>query len=290
MYNYLFIINPRAGRFSTSKIGELIASHMEREGKTYKIVYTEKKKDATRLVIDNIDNYQVFVAVGGDGTIKEVAEGISISRRGILAVLPLGTGNDLAKVLYKTRELGKILNKITKNRISYIDTARVNKDYFFNIASLGYDAQVIVNYNKMEKFKGKFKYFLAVIYSLFNFKYREVSLKTEDFSYQGKITLLAIGNGKFYGGFFKVLPEAEIDDGYLHICLVKKISRIKIFFLAPFLIFGLHKPFKSYVVFLKAREVQVQSRDNFKLNLDGEIIEETSLARYFIGERIKIIY
>lgn len=290
MYNYLFIINPIAGKGKALRFIEYIERYMEENKLAYNLIYTEKTGQATGLVLENIEDYDVFVAVGGDGTIKEVAEGISKAGRGILASLPLGTGNDLAKVLYGGNNLEKALYKITHKPVRYIDVCRVNAGYFTNIGSIGFDAQVIVNYINMKKFSGRIKYFLAVVYSLFTFKYRNLKIDLDGEEYKGEITLLAMGNGSYYGGYFKVLPEAKLDDGFLHVCMVKKLGRLKIFLLAPFLLFGLHKPFKKYVKFYRVKNAKVTSKHKFYLNLDGEILESTNSANFYIGGKIPIIY
>lgn len=287
---YLFIINPKAGSGKTLKYIDTIKAYMKEKNLEYKIEMTKGKNHASDLVMENRDDFQVFVAVGGDGTNKEVAEGIIRAKKGILAILPLGTANDLAKVIYGRQNIRKILDRISLGEEKSIDVIRADDEYCFNIASVGFDAQVIVNYNNLKHFRGKIKYFIAVIYTIFNFKYRNLEIEIDGRKIKEQVTLLAMGNGKYYGEFFKILPDAKIDDGYLHICLIKKLSRLKIIFLAPILLVGKHKYLKKYAEFYKCEEILIISKEKIFLNLDGEIVENTKLAKLEIYGKMKIIY
>lgn len=287
---YLFIVNPKAGNGKALKSIGYINKYMSDKNLSFDFIYTEKPKDGIALVTENIDKYDIFVALGGDGTINEVAEGISINGKGILSIIPLGTGNDLAKVVYKKAKLKEVLDIITSGEIKEMDICRVNHGYFFNVASIGLDAQVIVNYNQLNRFKGKIKYIFSVFYTIFNFIYRNLEIDIDGKNYNREITLVAMGNGKYYGGFFKILPDANIDDGKLHICIVKKVDSCKIFFLAPLLLFGFHKNISKYVEISKCDKILIKSKKPYNLNLDGEILEKTRIAEIRIDGKIKVIY
>ncbi len=287
---YLFIVNPVAGSGRTKKYKDLIASYMDDRKLKYKIIETKNKGEATNLVHFYKDDYEVFVAVGGDGTIKEVAEGVYMAKK-TLAIIPLGTANDLAKALNLSSNINHNLDLITRSCPKTMDVGWVNSGFFLNIASLGYDSEVIVNYNKMDRLKSKVKYILAVIKTFFKFKAFKSKIFVDGKVHGGDLTLLAIGNGKYYGGYFKVLPESKLDDDFLHVCIVKDISKFKIFLLFPSIIFGKHINFKKYVKILKGREILVKSEEKFHINLDGEILEETDRAKFIIGrDKLKVIY
>mgnify|MGYP000908863069 FL=1 len=275
MDKILFIINPIAGGGKAEKLKPSIKKYMENVGLEYDIQLTKGPKDAIELGKSGIvKGYNTIVAVGGDGTVNEVAIGIIESGKGNLGIIPSGTGNDLARTLEIPFELEKALDIIIEGNKKEIDIGLVNNNLFLNIASIGLDSEVVKNTEKIKKrIRSKIAYGVGVINTLFKFRGKRVILEIDDHLIDRDISLVAVGNGKYYGGGFKILPMAIAEDGYFHVIVVNKASRIKLLVLFPSILFGKHTKFKNMVQVFKAKEIKVITEDKTYLNVDGEIYD-----------------
>lgn len=281
MDKLLFVINPIAGGGGTEKLIPAMRDMMDNIGIEYDIVLTKGPKDAINISKSGIEKgYTTIVAVGGDGTINEVALGILESGKGLLGIIPSGTGNDLARTLEIPFSLKEAIDTIINANKKDIDIGIVNNKLFLNIASIGFDAEVVKNAEKFKKkVKSKIAYIIGILDTLITFKDKKIIIEIDDVPVEKSISLVAIGNGKYYGGGLRVLPMAMIEDGYFHICIVNKISKIKLLFLFPSIFKGNHIRFKKYVEVFKAKKIRIITKDEAYLNVDGEIydIEEETL-------------
>ena len=273
MDKILFIINPIAGAGKAKSIIPIIEIKMKENNIGYEIILTKEPRDAIKIAGDNVDKFSTIVAVGGDGTVNEVAKGLINSRKGTLAIIPCGTGNDFSRTLGLPMDPIKAIDVIIKKNIRVVDIGKINGNNFLNIASVGFDTEVVIHTNSIKKkVKSKIAYILGVLATLFDYKKREVSLVIDGVTFERNLVLLAVGNGNFYGGGLQILPMSEVDDGYFHICLVKDISNFKILFLFPSIFKGKHLKYKKYVEIFKAKEVIVKNTKKININIDGEII------------------
>lgn len=273
MDKLLFIINPVAGGGKSRRLVPLIKETMNENGIQYDIILTTKPKEAIGIAEEKSLSYDTIVAVGGDGTVNEVAKGLINSKRGTLGIIPGGTGNDMSKSLGISMNPKEALQSILNGYKKVIDIGNVNGHHFLNISGIGFDTDVLKRTESIKKrFKGKMAYVLGIISALIGFKIKEIYLEIDDKDYKKNAVLLAVGNGSYYGGGMKVLPMAINDDGYFHVCLVKDISNFKILFLFPLIFKGNHIKLKKYVEIYKAKKVKVVTEEDNMLNLDGELI------------------
>jgi diacylglycerol kinase (ATP) len=286
MNSYLFIINPTAGSGKAKNFEPYIEKHMNDKGIKYKVVFTTKPKEATQLVLNNPE-YSICVAVGGDGTVGEVANGILQRGQGVLGIIPAGTGNDLSKSLLITEDIKEACKKLINNKTKAIDLGRVLDIYFFNIASLGFDAEVVRHTDKIKTvIKGKTAYVLAVLTALLVYKSKRMNIEVDGEKIRRKATLVAIGNGSYYGGGMQILPMAKLDDGELDICIVKDISNLRILFLFPSIFKGEHIKYKKYIEIHRGKRIKVQVDGEMYLNIDGEIsLVKDREIDFHIGDR-----
>ncbi|GFN37162.1 diacylglycerol/lipid kinase family protein [Tepidimicrobium xylanilyticum] len=273
MDRILYIVNPVAGGGRTKKLIPIIDGHMKGREIDYDIVLTNKPGDAVHISKESLKRgYNKIVAVGGDGTVNEVALGILEYGQGVLGIIPSGTGNDLARTLNIPSNLGEAIEVIIKGSNKKIDVGIVNDNVFLNIASIGFDSEVVVTTEKIKKrLKSRFAYVLSIFLTLINFKDIKMRLEIDNISYDKDIFLIAVGNGKYYGGGVQILPMAVIEDGFFHVCLVNKISKLKLLFLLPTIINGSHIKQKKYVEIFKAKSVKVITKSKTYLNIDGEV-------------------
>ena len=290
MENILFIVNPIAGGGKAKALISLIEEKMKGSSRNFQIIVTKRAKEATEIAEAKLKDYNLLVAVGGDGTVNEVAKGMINKGRGTLGIIPGGTGNDMARGLGIPMTAEQAIDVILKGNIKEIDIGKVNSYNFLNISSVGFDAEVVVNNEKIKKrVKSHISYAISVVYTLFTFKDQRVKLEIDGKSLDENILLLAVGNGKYYGGGMKILPAAIIDDGYLDVCVISNISKVLLLYLFPTIFKGNHIRYKKYVKIYKAKTVNIIAEKEFLLNIDGEVTN-VKHANFSIGDKkLKVI-
>lgn len=290
MDKLLFILNPVAGGGRARNLISIIEEKMKKNEIDYEMILTTKPKEAIKMAEEAKNN--TIIAVGGDGTVNEVAKGLINRGTGVLGIIPGGTGNDMCRSLGLSMDPNEAIETIIKGKTKEMDLGTANGYFFLNIASVGFDAEVVRNTDKIKhKIKGKMAYVLGVIITLLNFKKKDIELEIDGNIYKKRMVLLAVGNGKYYGGGMKILPMAKIDDGYLYTCLVKDISNFKILFLFPSIFSGNHLKFTKYIEVFKAKSVKIRSKKGFYLNLDGDVIPIENEVDFKMNEKkLQIIY
>ena len=275
MERMVFIVNPVAGGGKAKKIIPLIRQTMDETKIEYDIALTTGPKDAINIAKESIQKgYTTIVAVGGDGTVNEVAIGILKSGNGTLGIIPSGTGNDLARTLNIPFNLKQAIEIIIKGSKKNIDIGVVNNSLFLNIASIGFDSEVVKNTQGIKKrIKLGIAYVIGVLKTIVTFKDKEIQLEIDGLPIDKNIILVAIGNGKYYGGGLKILPMAIIEDGYFHVCIVNNISKFKLLLLFPSIFIGKHIKLKKYVEIFKAKKIKIITENQMYLNVDGEIYD-----------------
>jgi YegS/Rv2252/BmrU family lipid kinase len=284
---HLFIINPIAGKGKGLKYISKIKKYFSVRNDKYFIEVTKYPGHAIGLVRKYVsqDTYRVY-SIGGDGTLNEVLNGM-IGSDSSLAIIPAGSGNDFFKsVINHMVKSGSIkvkdkknvfkstlLEKLINGSETPIDVGIINDRYFINISSLGFDAEVVYKSNKIKRLPlitGLFAYILSVFVTLINYKANYLEIVV-DGQFVGKNSLLvAVANGEYYGGGMNPAPLARIDDGYLDICLIEYVKRLKIIRLFPKFIKGEHTNIKE-VSFYRGKNISILSNNKIAINIDGEI-------------------
>ncbi|SHJ87208.1 lipid kinase, YegS/Rv2252/BmrU family [Clostridium amylolyticum] len=287
---HLFIINPEAGKGKAISYLESIKNIFQDMEDEYHIEVTEHPGHATQIVKEytSKEDYRVY-AIGGDGTLNEVLNGI-IGSTSSLAVIPAGSGNDFVKNIV-SEEDEDILLKTINGKEKYMDLGKVNDRYFINISSVGFDSEVVYNAKSMKKIKyisGSTAYIIGILKTLFNFNPIHAEITIDEMKFNRDILLAAIANGKCYGGGIKIAPDSSVFDGIFDICLIDKVSKLKIFFLFPQVIKGKHKNIKE-VKFYKAKKVSINSSKEFVINIDGELIKDKHIDFEIIHHGIKVV-
>lgn len=290
MNKYLFIINPIAGGGKAKEVEQVIEEVMVKGKDSFEIVFTRQPKEAISITASR--EYDVVVAVGGDGTVNEVATGLIEKDKRILGIIPSGTGNDLSRSLNIPQDPREALEIILQGNTREVRPGESNGHIFLNISSVGFDVAVLTNIDIFRKrVKSKFSYVLALIYTLMKFKKRKVTLDIDGKQFHRNLLLLAVGNGKYYGGGMMVLPNADFYDDYLHICLVKDISNLKALTIFPIIFKGNHLKYSNYVETYKAKEIKVTNDSPELLNVDGEVVEEGNEITFRLAnKKIQILY
>ncbi len=286
----LFVVNPVAGK---GKSLELIKSFepIIKERIPYKIEFTKKKGEATEIVrrYTSQEDYVVF-AVGGDGTINEVVNGM-VGTNSSLAIVPTGSGNDFIRSIYDQYTLEELLVALIEGTDKQIDLIQIDEKYFLNIASVGLDAEVVYNasnYKKMKFIKGDMAYIISLIKTVLGPKgtYAKVLIDGKQMCDES-ILLLAVANGSFYGGGIHMVPSAKVNDGLADVCLIRETRLRKLLKLVPRLLKARHTEAKEVEVY-HAKEISIEARDGCKVNIDGEVISAHKINMRMVPEGIKI--
>lgn len=271
--NHLFIVNPAAGKGNALKAVPAIKKLFESIDKHCIVEITQKPGHATELVRSYVckENYRVY-SVGGDGTLNEVLNG-AVGSKSSLAAIPCGSGNDFIRTILGNSDFENILERTVEGTELPIDIARANGKFFINIASLGFDAEVVYNTIKLKKLPlvtGSMAYILGILVTALRSRSYSLRMEIDSKKSEGLFTLAAIANGRYYGGGMLPAPDAKVNDGFFDLCLVKKISRLKILRLFPLYMKGAHGKL-SEVSFIKGRHIHIECSKGVTLNLDGEV-------------------
>ncbi len=265
-----YIVNPAAGKKQVEKWVERIRCATEAKGLPYIILMTEGPGDGVnkgKLAVAS--NCNVAVAVGGDGTVSEVVNGIKDSDTA-LGVIPVGTGNDFVKSLDIPLDFEDALACVFNGRCKTIDMGVINGRHFINVASVGFDAQVVLETRNIKKyFAGPVAYVLGVFKALKEYNPFVLEIETEGRLIKRRAVLMAVGNGAFYGGGMKITPLACMDDGLLDVCVVEHMPRSKILRLFSTIFTGKHL-LRQEIEYFTTKSIAVKC-DNAYINADGDI-------------------
>jgi diacylglycerol kinase (ATP) len=290
---HLFIVNPVAGRGNTLKIIPEIEKLMDKHSLPYKVEVTEAPGHATDIAKEYIKggkNLRIY-AVGGDGTLNEVLQGV-VGSDACLGIIPAGTGNDFIKSFCAIRDPLKLLPFLVHADAVPVDVCKMNERYFLNIASAGFDADVVASTQRLKRLplmKGKIAYIGGILLSLIRKKNIQATFVLDDEAIAMKSLLLAaFANGRFYGGGMSPAPDARPDDGFLDICLIEGMNRLKILMFFPRLIKGTHTKMRE-VTIRRCRSLTMESPQPVHVNADGELSQSTRVEIHLIPKGLKFI-
>lgn len=279
----VFIVNPRAGGKDNETYVRNAIALSESKDKC-EVYVTKSERDALNYVksyCEEHPNEEVrFVACGGDGTINEVFNGAVGHENVSVTCMPCGSGNDFVKVFgYELFEnVDRLVNAPTKR----IDLLKVGDRYSDNVVNFGFDTTVAITVNEDRAKTGKGNknsYTKGIIKALITSMKNDfkVIADGEVLNPDGKALLCTIANGQYVGGSFKCAPRAEVDDGYMEVCLIKPISRLRFVKILKPYTNGEHldnEDMKDVVVYRRAKKVEAIAPKGFAYSLDGEIIYE----------------
>jgi YegS/Rv2252/BmrU family lipid kinase len=223
--------------------------------------------------------YEMVIAMGGDGTVHEVINGIMQlpeKSRPILGVVPVGSGNDFAHAIGAPARSDHALAHALKGDPSAVDLGLMTdehgrKEYFDNSLGIGFDAVVTIRSHKLPLLRGFLMYLTAVIQTIFlNHDPMDMQIQADDKKWEQSNLLLTVCNGPREGGGFMIAPEAKNDDGILHYAMIKKVGRLMMFRLVPEVMKGTHGNFKQ-VTMGSCKKMTVSSDRPMYIHADGEI-------------------
>lgn len=299
----LVIINPTARSGKATEIAakasvrfsELL--EQETENPELTLYHTVSEKDATRAARELGSLYNTIIAIGGDGVVHEVANGLMqlpAEARPQFGIIPCGNGDDFARSLMIDRNPVKSLEQIASAHIQNIDVGKVNDEFYLETLSFGLDAAIALETMDLRKKTGRTGtslYLQCGINQLFNhLDIHTCTMKLDDKEPEMvQSYLLAVQNGITYGGGFKISPDAKLDDGLFNICYVKPpLSSMKATVLFLSAKNGGHVGHPQ-IVSTTASKVSLDFKNPVPAQVDGEPIYGTHFDVSLIPGALKVL-
>ncbi|MFL5753237.1 MAG: diacylglycerol/lipid kinase family protein [Bacteroidia bacterium] len=263
----IFIVNPKAGVKKKIDVPRLIEDNFSK-AIPYEIIIWKNKNDFNSIR-ERIftEKFTIAVAVGGDGTVNEVAKAVNHTNV-VLGVIPFGSGNGLARSIGVPMNAIAAIKRIENGIVKTVDSGLINAKPFFCTSGMGFDAHIGSLFASSTK-RGFWTYTKIVIRELFGYKSQEYQIKQKGGTITKKAFLLTFANAGQYGNDFYIAPEANMTDGLLHVVILKPFSLL----MAPFLvlkIFNRKANRSRYIETFTATELTIQRSAPGAVHYDGE--------------------
>lgn len=285
MQKIFFIVNPRSANGSTGKWWPGVVPYLDKSDLKYDWAFTSGPYTAPILARNALKRgYRTIVAVGGDGTVYEVLNGIMENDSlkysdTLLGIWARGTGCDLARSLKLPRDQEALILLLKRGTRAAIDAGRCvfTKDgdkvsrYFLNVAEAGLGGETAARVNSTTKIWGGFFSFLwgaLVSIAFYQNKYMKITLDDREI-HEGMYALVACGNGRYFGGGMEICPKADLNDGYFDVTALKDIGKFDLILNLPRVYRGKHLNHPK-IWHRKAKKVTIESDQKTLVNLDGE--------------------
>jgi diacylglycerol kinase (ATP) len=259
---WALVINPVAGQGKGTTVGTYVAGWLTQR----KILYTLITGPSSTSLADQLGNFlekssdcDGVIAVGGDGLLHLVLQKV-VPAQVPLALIPAGTGNDFVRTLgWSLESFDEHLAFVTSTQPTPIDLGLVDGEWFGAILSTGFDSVVNEKANTLSWPKGPMKYNAAIAIELPRFKPRHYEIFLDDQSISTEAMLIAVSNGRSYGGGMLVCPDANISDGLFDVMILRPVSKIEFLKVFPRVFAGKHLSHPAVEV-LRSRTVRIESK------------------------------
>ena len=221
MKNIAFIVNPISGTKAKNRVTKLIRDLLDPQLFSPTVVVTEYAGHATQLAQQfALEGYYAVIAVGGDGTVNEVANGL-VGTNTALGIVPNGSGNGFARHLDISTRMNRAIEMLNSSEVISVDYGMVNDKRFFSTCGVGFDALVAVQFNE-GKSRGLKTYVQNTLQSLFNYKPETYHIFGEDIDVTTEAFLITFANAGQWGYDAYIAPKASVQDGLMDIAIVNK--------------------------------------------------------------------
>ena len=263
-----FIVNPKAGTNLQKHIRESVDRHLNHKKFEYDFRFTEHSGHARELAERALEEgYEIIVAVGGDGSINEVASAL-MHTEAVLGIVPAGSGNGLAMHLGYGRDIDEAVKMINTATVKAIDCGLMNGRPFINLAGIGFDG-LVSNMMKGSNWRGFIPYFLNSVKAGLQYTPRMCRIEIDSQVITEKCFIISIANGPMWGYNFQIAPDARLDDGLFEVVLLKEAPKWQYFAAVPATLNG--KIYEAdFVEHFRARRVKIITEGESYIHLDGE--------------------
>ena len=298
------IVNPASASGSTGRRWKQIADGLSSAGITFESWFTTAPEDATRLArLACLAGFTRVVAVGGDGTLNEVVNGL-LDASGqplndvALGLLSCGTGDDFARGNGVRGDIGRMIRAISAGsrrvdigQVTFQDASQQQANRFFiNVADMGLGGDVATRINAMSKHLGARPAFIyAAVRSLISYRNKPLRLCVDDGPWEETTCkLVAVANGSYFGGGMMIAPLSQPDDGWFDVVIAGDLSFAESLTAMPRLYSGTHLALPK-VRCLRARSVRIEAPEAMVLELDGEPVGHGPVHFQLLASRLKLL-
>lgn len=292
---HLFIINPAAGsRDRTAKYSEQIHTVCHERELDYRIEVSKAPghcRDLAREAAMTGEEYRIY-ACGGDGTLNEVVSGVAGFDNVAVTVFSGGSGNDFAK-LFNDPDAFRDLEKLLDCKEATFDLVRCNEDICLNICSVGLDARIgtdVANYKRIPLLSGFRAYAVSAVINIIRGISEHYVVEIDGQRIDGEKTMICVCNGRYYGGGFNPVPEADPADGILDVLLVDKVTRLQVPSVIGKYKNGQYKKLTKFIRHFRTDKVKIICDKPTSINLDGELRTATEIEISVAKEKLRFFY
>ncbi len=275
MRRLYFVVNPISGAGHGKRGFEEAARLLDEKGADYGFAYSQYPGHAVLLAKEALaQGEKCIVAVGGDGTLREVAGAVAGCENVELGILPFGTGNDYARGVGLPEQIEALLAILLEGRARPVDAGDAGGAFFLNVAGFGFDVDVVRYAEAYKKrFSGMLPYLLGIFRSFVRLSRTSVRVESDTGeTFDLEATLFSVCNGCRFAGGIRIAPLADPADGLLDVCILKAVTLPALLWLLPICIKGKHLKHTKHFIYFKARSVLAQTAKPAALELDGELI------------------
>jgi YegS/Rv2252/BmrU family lipid kinase len=260
----LFIINPISGGKKKDGVPELIGKHFDGDST---IIFTKGVLHASEVAAGAIDSYDMIVAVGGDGTVNEIASAL-VGSKAVLGIVPCGSGNGLSRFLGIPMDIKEAIENLNNGQEALIDSAQANGKAFFNMAGMGFDAHIADVFATGKK-RGFITYIKSSFQEVLKYNPQTYNIEIDGNVYERKAFMLSFANSSQYGNNAHISPKASVQDGLIDVCVIKPFP------LYRFIELGIRMFTKTsngskYVEIIRGKHIIVKRDSAGPVHLDGE--------------------
>jgi diacylglycerol kinase (ATP) len=272
----LIILNPAADRGAARRVKDRVTRAFRHQGWSVAVSETEASGHGTALAAEaGRAGVPCVVVVGGDGTVHEVANGLlQVDSSARLGVVPVGSGNDFAKLLGVYRsDVAVAVARIATAVERRFDVGRVLNEYFVNTMGFGFGAAVVRTRNAMPGLRGFLSYLVPIFKTFMQFRPPEFAIEANGHAERGRMMMVEVCNGTTAGGSYRFAPAANPADGSLDACIIREVGLLRFLRALPRVMRGTHTGMRE-VTLVSATSLTIRSFDEpLLLHLDGELRE-----------------
>ena len=277
------IINPLARGGRTSSIWPQICELLEQAGLSFGYVFTEAAGHGTEIAKEAVSKgHELVIAVGGDGTVNEVVNGLVDEEgkgRATLGIISTGTGGDLARTLGLPRDYAQACHLLANPKrlaidlgvVEYVSNNQRARRFYINTAGLGFDAAVVERTKRFKAIGGTIPFVMGFLTTFITYNGKDVVLTIDGQRQEERDLFIVVNNGRYFGGGMKIAPDADPSDGLLDLVIVEDMGKMRLLWNFPRIYRGAHITHPK-VRMRQVRSVEVESVERMLLHVDGELV------------------
>ena len=293
---HIFIVNPAAGKSDrTAEYRKMIEAAFAPRGLSYELLVSNAPGECRTLARQAAQSGEEvrLYACGGDGTLNEVVNGVVGYGNAAVTHFPGGSGNDTIKIFDDPAAFTSIERLLDAEEARF-DLIRCNGSYALNVLSIGFDARVgtdIARFKRLPLVSGKGAYILSIFSNMLHGLTADYTVTLDSGEvFSGRKTMICVCNGRWYGGGFNPVPEADPTDGLLDVLLVKKVSRLQVSSIIGKYKNGRYKDYPDVIRHFRTDSVKILCDKPTAINLDGELRTSDVVNISVAQEKVRFFY